>query len=166
VVANSSDAHGTVEDVYLFRSYTQKNELAKNPGHAHKHKIWELARATSAAPTFFDPIKIGDKEYSDGGVGNNNPAQLMLDEVIYKSGQESLKKAVGVLVSIGAGQKPTKRLRVKKKFPGLSSLPIVKEISKIIRQLKDTSTDVERVHKNVGAADVARANSQILCLCA
>jgi hypothetical protein len=149
VVAIESDEDGSGERVYLFRTYSQDNPLAKNPGPAHTHKVWEVARATSAAPTFFQPIRLNNKDYSDGGVGNNNPAQLMLDEVIYKAGEESLSAALGVLVSIGAGQKPTKRLRVKKKYPGLSSLKIVKEASRILRHLKDTSTDVEAIHKHV-----------------
>ena len=40
-----------------------------------KTKIWEAARATSAAPSFFDSIKIGEygEEFTDGGTGANNP---------------------------------------------------------------------------------------------
>src|SRR2546421_222236 len=32
-------------------------------------KIWEVARATSAAPTFFKPITIDGIKYGDGGTG-------------------------------------------------------------------------------------------------
>jgi len=43
-------------------------------------KIWQAARATSAAPTFFKRIKIGRKqEYIDGGMGCNNPSEVVLD---------------------------------------------------------------------------------------
>ena len=35
--------------------------------------IWEAARATSAAPTFFKALKKGEKSYVDGGLGYNNP---------------------------------------------------------------------------------------------
>lgn len=43
--------------------------------------LWEAARATSAAPTFFKPFKIRHKDGSftrlvDGGVGINNPSLL------------------------------------------------------------------------------------------
>lgn len=44
--------------------------------------IWEAARATSAATTFFKPIKIGrDKiEYIDAGFGHNNPCDKLIAE--------------------------------------------------------------------------------------
>ena len=72
--------------------------------HFHLVKIWEAARATSAAPAFFDPIAIGPDrvQYLDGGLGANNPVQfamLAAKEVWPKS-------AVRCLVSIGAGYKP------------------------------------------------------------
>src|ERR1700731_2295324 len=38
--------------------------------------IWQAARATSAAPTFFAPVVIDDVRYADGGTGYNNPADL------------------------------------------------------------------------------------------
>jgi predicted acylesterase/phospholipase RssA len=47
-------------------------------------KIWEAARATSAASTFFDPIQIGDQKYVDGALRYNNP--------IEKADQESRGK--------------------------------------------------------------------------
>jgi patatin-like phospholipase/acyl hydrolase len=38
----------------LFRSYSTKQQMAD------RCAIWEAARATTAAPTFFDPMAIGD----------------------------------------------------------------------------------------------------------
>jgi predicted acylesterase/phospholipase RssA len=38
--------------------------------------IWQAARATCAAPTYFRRMKIGDCEYVDGGLGFNNPTLL------------------------------------------------------------------------------------------
>jgi len=46
--------------------------------------IWQAARATSAAPTFFKPISIDRPRpaitYVDGGMGYNNPSELALNE--------------------------------------------------------------------------------------
>ena len=42
--------------------------------------IWQVARATSAAPTFFVPIEIGDVLYGDGGTGWNNPTKEAISE--------------------------------------------------------------------------------------
>jgi patatin-like phospholipase/acyl hydrolase len=43
-------------------------------------KIWEAARATSAASTFFDPIKIGHQRYVDGALRYNNPIDKAEEE--------------------------------------------------------------------------------------
>ena len=37
-------------------------------------KVCDAARATSAAPTFFPVMKIQDRFFIDGGLGNNNPS--------------------------------------------------------------------------------------------
>lgn len=60
--------------IYL-RSYASKEIVLS------QIKIWEAARATSAAPTYFDPMKVVDTstpaklkyELMDGGLGANNP---------------------------------------------------------------------------------------------
>ena len=62
----------------LFRSYSTKEN------NANKCAIWQAARATSAAPSFFDPIHIEIPApggwYVDGGLRHNNPSQLALEE--------------------------------------------------------------------------------------
>jgi predicted acylesterase/phospholipase RssA len=46
--------------------------------------LWQAARATSAAPTFFKPMSIDRPRppitYVDGGMGHNNPSEVALDE--------------------------------------------------------------------------------------
>ena len=44
--------------------------------------IWEVARATSAATTFFKPIRIGRDgiEFIDAGFGYNNPCEVLIEE--------------------------------------------------------------------------------------
>ncbi|KAH0157635.1 hypothetical protein KCU67_g7827, partial [Aureobasidium melanogenum] len=42
--------------------------------------IWQTARATSAAPTFFERLEIGTDEFIDGGMGSNNPSKALLNE--------------------------------------------------------------------------------------
>ena len=61
--------------------------------------IWQVARATSAAPTYFLPIVIEDVEYGDGGTGWNNPAK----EAIAKARNIWPDRPIGILVSIGTG---------------------------------------------------------------
>ena len=61
--------------------------------------IWEVARATSAAPTYFLPITIDDVEYGDGGTGWNNPTK----EAIAEARNKWPNCPIGILVSIGTG---------------------------------------------------------------
>lgn len=62
-------------------------------------RIWEAARATSAAPTFFQPIIIDGVTYGDGGTGWNNPTAEAISEA-YKIWPG---RPIGCLVSIGTG---------------------------------------------------------------
>ena len=68
--------------------------------------IWQAARATTAAPTFFLPILINDIEYSDGGTGFNNPSELAIDE----SHSIWPNRSIGCLVCIGTGLEDAIRL--------------------------------------------------------
>ncbi|KAL2887391.1 pyruvate kinase [Ceratocystis lukuohia] len=59
----------------LFKTYAKTTGLSEC-------KIWEVARATSAASTFFEPMKLGrDKiEFIDAGFGHNNPCESLIVE--------------------------------------------------------------------------------------
>lgn len=76
--------------------------LHRNPGVANKNEIWKVARATSAAPTYFKPMKIGDDEYLDGGFGANNPCAEIYDEVRLMN--NNAEHCVGLIVSVGTGK--------------------------------------------------------------
>jgi predicted acylesterase/phospholipase RssA len=62
-------------------------------------KIWEAARATSAATTFFKPITIGDETFIDGATGANNPVRYMLAEArdVFNNGKPSRRTIIDVL---------------------------------------------------------------------
>jgi len=74
---------------HCFTTYEPKDET----------KIWEAAWATSAAPTFFESISVGNPKikYIDAGLGFNNPSE--------QGRREALKKwygsEIGSLISIG-----------------------------------------------------------------
>ncbi len=87
------------------------------PNQAPDCKIWEAARATTAAPTFFKAIKITGPggfgpDYVDAGLGFNNPAKEVRDEAKELFGPN---RRIGVLVSIGTGH------------PGLSGFSSLRE---------------------------------------
>lgn len=99
-----------METPYLFRTYkhlrkganTKERLLDRNPGLAHDVPIYQVARATSAAPTYFKPAKIGDLEYLDGGFGANNPCVEIYDEV--RKMNNNSESCIHIIVSIGTGK--------------------------------------------------------------
>lgn len=82
----------------LFRSYKCRGY---NPD---KCTIWEAGRATSAAPTFFKPVRIRipppGRIFVDGGLAHNNPSELALLEAqrIWTDARQFC------LVSVGTGR--------------------------------------------------------------
>lgn len=44
--------------------------------------VFEAARATSAAPTFFPVQRIGDRYFVDGGMEHNNPSHAIFDHYV------------------------------------------------------------------------------------
>lgn len=49
-------------------------EIIRSYGDGQDFPIWVAARATSAAPTYFEPLEYQDRLLADGGVIANNPA--------------------------------------------------------------------------------------------
>ena len=68
-------------------------------------KIWEAGRATAAATSFFDSIKIGphEEEFVDGAVGANNPIRELWTEAADIWNEGPLHENIKCLVSIGTG---------------------------------------------------------------
>jgi len=104
-------------------------------------KIWEAGRATSAASTFFDPIKIGpyDEEFVDGATGSNNPARELWAEAMDMWPSESKVKC---LVSIGTGQPSLKPF-------GESLLDIAKTLSEIATDTEYTAELFSKEHRDL-----------------
>ena len=102
-------------------------------------KIWEAARATSAASGFFDSITIGKhgQEYVDAGLGCNNPVDEVWTEAqdIWSPEEDNLAASVKCFISIGTGN------------PGTS--PIEHGAFKVFtKTLKDIATETEKTAEN------------------
>ena len=65
--------------------------------------IWQAARATSAALTYFDPITIDHKTYSDGGLLFNNPVSQ-----VHTEASEVFPDRKQIIISLGTGKLITK----------------------------------------------------------
>ncbi|EGC40034.1 hypothetical protein DICPUDRAFT_74383 [Dictyostelium purpureum] len=63
------------------------------------------AEATSAAPTYFPPFVFENRKFYDGGIKNNNPCLVAMDEHTSLWGN----KTIDVFVSLGTGEFSYKR---------------------------------------------------------
>ena len=88
----------------IFRSYSAEGASKS------KCAIWEAARATTAAPSFFKSMTIQKPAppitYIDGGLGYNNPSQLAIQEAqrIWGVGKRFC------IISIGTGQQSARSI--------------------------------------------------------
>ncbi|KAL8926793.1 MAG: hypothetical protein Q9172_001670 [Xanthocarpia lactea] len=117
--------YNKTEAPYLFRTYYTprpasepnrtrlRQATARNHGQPPRLSIWQIGRATSAAPKYFPPIKIersiGDDHqrevrFKDGGFGCNNPSEEAYHDIVHKHGGSSA--AVSLFISIGTGVSP------------------------------------------------------------
>jgi len=100
---------------YLFRTFATSARPGSKGyyGEAQKLPIWQVARATSAAPGYFRPMRIkkGDSSesvtFKDGGFGTNNPSVTGYKDTINKHGGHT--RSIGPFVSLGTGEEPLEK---------------------------------------------------------
>jgi len=158
-VVSTSGADGT-GPVVLFRSYDSTRDDADCCA------IWQAARATSAAPSFFEPIVIRvpapGGSYVDGGVRYNNPSSLALDEA--RQIWPRVKRFS--LVSVGTGRQRNvefvniNQLQPPKKTSESFFSTILNKVpgSSFVGTMKNTAAGVKEL-KNVGLACVELSTS-------
>lgn len=86
----------TTRQLHLFSSFRAKNNEAED------YPLWYAARATSAAPTYFEPAKLGDEALVDGGLLANNPALVTTLHIKSLFGWDSVENLR--VLSIGTGE--------------------------------------------------------------
>ncbi|KAF1849072.1 FabD/lysophospholipase-like protein [Cucurbitaria berberidis CBS 394.84] len=101
--------------------------------------IWQVARATTAAPTYFDPVPIQNNTFGDGGLGSNNPVQEIFWEVATMHGNNA--SVINLVVSIGTGQADSVKLH--------PSGP--KKVISYFTATKALATESEQKHAAMGA---------------
>lgn len=129
-----------MEHPRLFRTYHVRENAGVNC------EIWEAVRATTAAPTFFKRVTIGEEgqvkeEFIDGGVRCNNPADEVLEEARRVFGDQRI---LNCLVSIGTGHPGVIGLSKPDEFQRL--LP-----TELITALKQIATDCEQKSEELSA---------------
>lgn len=119
----------------LFRTYKVRENASFNC------TIWEACRATSAAPSYFEPIKIGDdgeqETFVDGGLGYNNPVEQVLEE----AGRIFPGRKVACVVSIGTGVASVIA------FPDSPKTSPVKLINALKNMAAESDTTAEKIQR-------------------
>jgi uncharacterized protein len=93
-----------VYDTALPGPYFFKTSKARENAAEHDFPLSVVARATSAAPTYFEPVEAGARSMVDGGVFAANPAMCALAEVLATVAPRDV-----VLLSLGTGQRTHRR---------------------------------------------------------
>ncbi|HEX5897420.1 MAG TPA: CBASS cGAMP-activated phospholipase [Thermoleophilaceae bacterium] len=91
-------------DTALPGPYFFKSTKARETPESDDFPLSVVARATSAAPTYFEALEAGDRALVDGGVFAGNPAMCAFAEV---RGEVDAREVV--LLSLGTGQRTSKR---------------------------------------------------------
>lgn len=81
---------------------------AKLKPEKHDHYMWEVALASTAAPSYFKSFRIGKRDYVDGGLTLNNPVLASMIHSLIIHG----RKEVGsyFVVSLGTGKTKLQQL--------------------------------------------------------
>jgi patatin-like phospholipase/acyl hydrolase len=91
-------------DTALPGPYFFKTTRARAKPETDDFPLSVVARATSAAPTYFEPLEVGERALLDGGVFAVNPAMSAFAEVIKQVDAREV-----VLLSLGTGEHTRKR---------------------------------------------------------
>lgn len=118
---------GQIDEAYLLRTYDHHYDpdiapvwvTPYNEG-ADKLKIWQVTRATSAAPFFFKMLEAdfgvnGKTGFKDGGIRENNPSYAAYSEHASLKGDDH---EPALLLSIGTGRPDTSNDGFASVWPG------------------------------------------------
>jgi hypothetical protein len=151
VFANEEEEDGSNRGPFIFSSYKinktdiQGKRLPLNYDRRDNHDIVTVCRAATAAPTFFRPQIIDDRNYTDAGLGFNNPTEEAMDEIRGLHSHE-----LKTVASFGTGKpkrSSQRQQRAEKKFRRIArGINVLREIFKTA---KAGLTDCEKAHLRV-----------------
>ncbi|KAL9022282.1 MAG: hypothetical protein Q9185_000524 [Variospora sp. 1 TL-2023] len=107
VCSNRWDLSEKISYPYIFRSYQHVTRHSlnpsiypRNPDDSSEFEIWQVARATSAAPSYFKSTRLLNYRYDDAAININNPSLEMYKEVSLLS---KAHESIDLLLSLGTG---------------------------------------------------------------
>ena len=138
------------------KTYKAPTKSSSDTADSNQHlnrRIREICRATTAAPTYFEAVKMerfDHAKFTDGGFpGYNNPTQVAYQSITRMSGKKRNMKLS--LVSIGTGKKKSQQRNA-----WWAKGPL--EIYALIQSSLDFATDCEPTHETV--SDLINGSSE------
>ncbi|KAH0566004.1 hypothetical protein GP486_000595 [Trichoglossum hirsutum] len=119
---------------------------------AQQAKIWQAARATSAASSFFDPVEIEHEEFVDGATPANNPINEMWTEA-YDAFHDpddlswNLEDNILCLISIGTGIPSLKPFGTDPLHVGRSLVAIATDTERRAQDFHKHHTKMHKEHR-------------------
>ena len=120
---------------YIFRTYDNSSST-RNPGMANNCQIWQVVRATTAAPPYFPPARFDGREFLGGGFETNNPSHEAYMELLTIHPTNPT-----CLVSIGSA----KRQAISRSK--LGSLRLYSSVQATVKTATDTKTVQETMRE-------------------
>ena len=134
----------SVPNTRLFRSYRVSGSNEYNCA------IYEAARATCAAPTYFERVMIGpqglEEEFFDGGLGSNNPIMEMHREAerVFDSNSK-----VSCLLSIGTGARNPIGIKRSGLFGRAIPMDLIKGFKKMALSSEQRASEMDRKYAQI-----------------
>jgi hypothetical protein len=147
-----------LSEAYLLRTYphyyseTAPNWITRYNEGAEPLKIWEVTRATSAAPFYFKMLEVeleGQyKSFKDGGIRENNPSGAALSE--FHSLYDGCSESPALLLSVGTGRPDHSQDGFAAAWPGpFGNIPFIRtalEKRAVLQNLLIKYTEGEKQH--------------------
>lgn len=149
---------GTITEAHLLRSYPHyyteatPNWVTRYNEGADMLPIWQVTRATTAAPFYFDMVTavVNDieKAFKDGGIRENNPSNAALSE--FHSLYEGKYNQPALMLSVGTGRPNQEHDGFATTWPTWGRIPMVAKFMErraVIQNLLIKYTEGEKQHK-------------------
>lgn len=151
--------NGRIDEAFMLRTYDHRyvdvpNWITPYNEGATKLKIWQVTRATTAAPFYFDQLDASLEgepwSFKDGGIRENNPSGAAWSEFVSMYGEH---KDPALLLSIGTGRPDMNKDGFANAWPGpFGNAKWMKKLAEkfaVIKNVLIKYTDGEEKHKDM-----------------